>query len=525
VILLALLLGCPPAIGAQTPDSVSADSARPDSTRVLHPVVVGGDTLFSIAERIGPFPPAARARAVQSRIETIVRDPRFQGDSVGVFTGELTSDLLVGDMVVMTVTEGDAAAVGLSRDEAAERYATLLEDALHERSEEYAWRSIGIGAAFSVLVTLVLVLVLLGLRRWYPRLQDAIRAYGARELKDVKIQELEVVPASRLVQAAMLVLKVALLVLIAALVYFYVPLVLSFFPWTRPLAATWLQYVLVPLAVVTRAIVGYLPNLAFLVVITLVTVYLLKLLHWLFDEVGKGTITFEGFYPEWAEPSYKIVRLLVAALAFIVAWPYLPSSDSTAFKGVVGGVVMVYMRPFQVGDRVQIADTVGDVIEKTLLVTRVRTSKNVEITIPNSMVLGSHIVNYSNSAREGRLILNTAVTIGYDVEWRRMHETLIEAALATEGIRPDPRPFVLQTALGDFAVSYELNAYTDEAKHMARIYSELHQSIQDRCAAAGIEILSPAYTSYRDGSPSTIPGGEHGGAAASRPPGAPGARS
>lgn len=544
---IALLLAvASPATAAQTPpdSGIPADTVRSatDTTRMLFPVIVGSDTLFSIAERIGPFPPEARVRAIQSRVETLVRDPRFAADSIRVFEGEMTSDLIVGDMVVMTVTDGDAAAIGLTRSEAAERYADLLETALRERSEEYAWRSIGLGAAFSVLATLVLVLILLGLKSGYPQLREAIRAYGARELRDVRIQNLELVPASRVVQGALFALRAALLVLIAALLYFYVPLVLSFFPWTRPLAATWLQYVLVPLAVVTGAIVGYLPNLAFLIVIALVTTYLLKVLHWLFDEVGKGTITLQGFYPEWAEPTYKIVRVLVIALAFIVAWPYLPSSDSTAFKGVaaflgllvsigsatavanmVGGVVMVYMRPFQIGDRVRIADTEGDVIEKTLLVTRVRTSKNVEVTIPNSMVLGSHIVNYSNSAREGRLILNTAVTIGYDVEWRRVHEALIEAALATEGIRPDPGPFVLQAALGDFAVSYELNAYTDEAKHMARMYSELHQNMQDQCAAADIEILSPAYTSFRDGNSSTIPGraarGAGGGADQSPVPG------
>jgi small-conductance mechanosensitive channel len=172
---------------------------------------------------------------------------------------------------------------------------------------------------------------------------------------------------------------------------------------------------------------------------------------------------------------------------------------------VVGGVVMVYMRPFQIGDRVKIADTVGDVVEKTLLVTRIRTPKNVEVTIPNSMVLGSHLVNYSTTARTGGLILHTTITLGYDLPWRRVHDVLIEAALATDGILPEPRPFVLQTALNDFHVSYELNAYTDRPGGMARTYSELHQNVQDACAAAGIEILSPLYAATRDGSASTIP--------------------
>jgi small-conductance mechanosensitive channel len=167
--------------------------------------------------------------------------------------------------------------------------------------------------------------------------------------------------------------------------------------------------------------------------------------------------------------------------------------------------VLTYARAFRVGDRVQIANTVGEVIDKGLLVTRVRTIKNVEITIPNGMVMGSHIINYSTASQEHGLILNTTVTLGYDISWRLIHETLIKAARATNGILPEPRPFVLQTSLDDFYVSYELNAYTDQPNKMAVVYSDLHQNIQDFCNEAGIEILSPHYKALRDGNPSTIP--------------------
>jgi small-conductance mechanosensitive channel len=154
---------------------------------------------------------------------------------------------------------------------------------------------------------------------------------------------------------------------------------------------------------------------------------------------------------------------------------------------------------------VKIADTIGDVLEKTLLVTRVRTIKNVDITIPNSLVLSSHVINFSSSAQAYGLILNTTVTIGYDAPWRKVHETLIAAAKTTESILPEPEPFVLQTALNDFYVSYELNAYTDKSQGMARIYSALHQNIQDRFNEAGIEITSPHFRALRDGNQTTIP--------------------
>jgi small-conductance mechanosensitive channel len=210
--------------------------------------------------------------------------------------------------------------------------------------------------------------------------------------------------------------------------------------------------------------------------------------------------------------------------ALVVAFPYLPGGKSDAFKGVsifigvllslgsgsamgniVSGVVLTYMRPFRVGDRVQIADTIGDIIDKSLLVTRLRTIKNVEVTIPNSAILNGQVINYSAMAQTPGLILHTTVTIGYDAPWRTVHELMSSAALATEGILSEPRPFVLQTALNDFNVSYEINAYTHRPNEMTRLYSALHANIQEKFNAAGVEIMSPNYLALRDGNTVTLP--------------------
>jgi small-conductance mechanosensitive channel len=249
-----------------------------------------------------------------------------------------------------------------------------------------------------------------------------------------------------------------------------------------------------------------------------------RFIHFIFMGLERGAIRIEGFYREWADPTYKIVRFFVIAFGSIMIWPYLPGSGSAAFQGVsvflgvlisfgaasavsnvAAGVMMTYMRPFLIGDRVRIADTMGDVTKRTLLITKVRTINNVDVTIPKSMVLSSHIVNYSSSAAHHGLIIHTTVTIGYDVPWRNVHEALIAAARATEGVVAEPAPFVLQTALNDYNVAYELNAYTDRPAEMAALYSLLHQNMQDKCNEAGIEILSPLYASVRDGSHSTIP--------------------
>ena len=172
---------------------------------------------------------------------------------------------------------------------------------------------------------------------------------------------------------------------------------------------------------------------------------------------------------------------------------------------MVAGLVITYMRPFKIGDRIKIGDVTGDVVEKTLLVTRVRTLKNEITTIPNSSVLNGNTTNYSVEAMEKGLIIHTTVTIGYDVPWKNMHKALIDAALRTDLILDEPTPFVLQTSLDDFYVSYQINAYTREAGKQALIYSNLHQNIQDVCNERGIEILSPHYRAARDGNMTTIP--------------------
>ena len=219
------------------------------------------------------------------------------------------------------------------------------------------------------------------------------------------------------------------------------------------------------------------------------------------------------------------MRFLILAFVAVVIFPYLPGSESPAFRGIsiflgvlfslgstsavaniVAGTILTYTRAFRVGDRIQIADTTGDVVEKTLLATRVQTIKNELITVPNAMVLGSHITNFSAASAGGReLILHTTVTIGYDAPWRTIHELLIAAALRTEGILKEPAPFVLQTALDDFYVHYEINGFTGQPAQMAVTYAQLRQNIQDSFNEAGVEIMSPHFSSLRDGNRKAIP--------------------
>ena len=299
---------------------------------------------------------------------------------------------------------------------------------------------------------------------------------------------------------------------------------LSFFPGTQTIVSSVVDKFGEMLLRAGQSALSYLPNLLTLIFIVVVTRYLLKLLRFFHDGIHSKKIKIAGLHQELAGPTFQLLRFMVFALALVAAYPFLPGSNSPVFRGItifvgfllslgstslvtniVSGIVLTYTRGLRIGDRVKIGGTVGDVLERTLLVTRIRTIKNVVVTIPNGMVLNNEIINYNAPMLEEGLILNTTVTIGYDVPWRKVHDLLIQAALGTRDILSDPKPFVFQTSLDDYYVSYELNAYTHVPERMAMIYSELHQNIQDWFNEAGVEIMSPGYTAYREGNEVTIP--------------------
>ncbi len=504
---------------AQEPAAQPAAQQQPPGA----PVMLRGRTLFYVQERVFSFTPEDRARTIAERLERIYKDPLSSIEPVMIEEGENASDLLMGDRIIMSVTDRDARAAGRPRQELAAELATLIDTTLQELHRQYSVTSLLLGAAYTVLTLIALALVFIIFKRFFPRLYAKLDSWRDTRIPSLRIQRLTLATSSRLTDLLIWLAKAARVAATILVLYFTLPLILGFFPWTRGYAITIYRFIGTPFAAVFRAVTTYLPNLFFIAVIVLVTYYLIKFIRLIFNEIGRGTITIPGFYVGWARPTFKIVRFLVIAFAAIVIFPYLPGSGTDAFKGVslflgvlfslgstgaianiIAGVVLTYTRAFEIGHRVKISDTVGDVMDRTLLATYVRTTKNVDITVPNAMVLGSHIINYSTSAQTG-LILHTGVTIGYDVPWKQVHELLLAAARDTEYVEEDPAPFVLQTSLDDFYVSYELNAYTDKPQMMAKIYSELHQNIQDKFNEAGVEIMSPHFSAVRDGHQVNIP--------------------
>jgi len=382
--------------------------------------------------------------------------------------------------------------------------------------------------AYGVLIALAAVVVLFFVFRVTRRLLDSayrlLDGWRGTRIPALKIQSYEVLSADRITDLLKGSVKLLRTIALFITLYVTVPVILSLFPGTREWAAYLIPYLMAPVYQLFWGFVAFLPNLFSIIVIVVVTRYLLRFLRTVSGEIKGGGIVFPGFHPEWADPTSKLLSFIIILFAVVLVSPYLPGFGSPAFQGIsiflgvllslgstaavaniVAGTALTYMRAFKIGDRVEVADATGEVVEKTLLITRLRTIKNVEVTIPNALVLGSKLTNFSALANDRGLILHTKVTIGYDAPWRRVHELLIGAGLATRFVVPDPLPFVLQTSLDDFSISYELNVFTKEANRSFDILSELHQNVQDRFNEAGIEIMSPRFAALRDGNQPAMP--------------------
>lgn len=488
------------------------------------PVLVGGEPAVWITAGAGPYTPQYRAERIQQRVEEVVHDRSLPDPTVTITEVANSSELRVGPRLLMVVTERDAKNLGLSRQLLASQFAHNLETAIRAERVRYAPETLIRSGLHGLLATLALAATLWLMRGLTRMLHRAMERVRERRLQALRLQKVEIISTGRIKTAIARFVGLTRLVLYLLALDLYLTYVLGLFPWTRSLSFTLLDSIVTPFGVAGRAFVGYLPSLFFVIAIAAIVYGGSRAVGLFFQLIKDGRIEFASFPPEWADPTNKIVRVLLIAFGLVVAFPYLPASDSPAFAGVsvfmgvllslasssalsnmIAGLVLTYTSAFRLGERVQIGEAYGDIVDTSLLVTRIKTIKNEEITIPNGIVLGSSVTNYSRAARTGGVILHTSVTIGYDAPWRTVHQLLLDAAAATPGLLADPKPFVWQTALNDFYVTYEINAYTDTPAEMPAIYAGLHANIQDAFYEGGVEIMSPHFTALRDGNTAAIP--------------------
>lgn len=522
LVLLSLLT--PSVQWAQSPTIHTASASLPTKA----PVTLGGETLFTIQTPASTASVAVRAQRISDRIGTLANNEAIEPSAIQAKEVDWATLIFAEDLVIMTVTDQDAEAADRSRQDLAEDYTAAIQVGITqyrtERSAEYlAWAGTiaAISTVFLVLALFLLISLTPRFYRWLDREQN-------RVIPNVRIQNFELLSSSQLSNFLRFLTNFLEWALIIGLILLYVSFVFGLFPPTRKLSQQIFSHIWGAIEGIWQSFLNYLPSLITLILIVVLTRFFLRFLKLTFTNLRRRRATIRGFYPEWALPTYRLLSFLVIALAIAIAFPYLPGANSPAFQGVslvfgallslgatgaisniVAGFVLVYTRAFLVGDLIQVGDITGNVEAKQMLAIRVRTLENILVTIPNSSLLNSNITNYSGFLRDKKtpIIAHTTVTLGYDVPWRQVHETLISAALATPHILDEPAPYVLQTALNDFYVSYQLRAFTKHPARLLLIYSELHQNIQDKCNAAGIEICSPHYGAVRDGNQTTIPAG------------------
>ncbi len=482
------------------------------------------DTLFLVYGRLGSFSAEDRANAIKKRIEKLAEDFTFKKDSLQIIASETTNDIIYRDNILVSISDNDAIWENTTKNELTLNYKNTIEKAVLKYKNETSITTLAKEIGLALLVILIIGLIIKYLLKFFTWTEHKIDSKKGTQIKGINIKDYTLFDADKQVKVLLSFNKLLKWFFIILVMYLALPVLFGIFPWTKNLTETLFGYILNPLQKMLIAIWNYIPNLMTILVIFFVFRYLIKGVHYLKEEISSGALKISGFYADWANPTYQIIRVLLFAFMFILIFPYLPGSDSPIFQGVsvflgflftfgsagslsnvMAGLVLTYMRLFKIGDRVKIGDVTGDVIEKSLLVTRVRTCRNEIISIPNSNVMNSHTINFSSESDSKGLILYTSVTIGYDVPWKHVHQALINAADRTSKLLKNAKPFVLQTALEDFYVAYELNVYTKEANSQAGIYSELHAHIQDCFNEAGIEIMSPHYRAERDGNTTTIP--------------------
>lgn len=490
-----------------------ADINELDSILMYHkaPVIIDGYTLFSV-RGVSSFPAEERAKSIRARIEEVAKDNSIPANSIYIVHTESSENLYAQNKPLLSIFDFDSEYEGVGREVLAIGIQKRITKAIYSYRYERKSETL-LNRTFYAIGATLLTLVLLFLIFWLMKKFNLILESKLKtKLENLESRSYQLVKSHQLWLSLYGLIKGLKFLVVLIIIFIYIQYVLGLYPWTRFVSISLIDFFITPLSVVGTALLNFIPNLAFLIVIFFVAKYILKLVKIFFDGVGKGVITISNFDPDWALPTFKIVRVLLIAFTVIVAYPYIPGSESDAFKGVslfigvlfslgstsivgnlIAGYSMTYRRTFKVGDLVKIDDHFGQVMESKLFATRLRTPKNEEVIVPNSIVLNTHVINYSTLASNRGLILHTTVGIGYETPWRQVEGMLKLAAERTEGILKDPPPFVLQKQLGDFAVNYELNVYCNDPVNLMKHYTALHQNVLDAFNENNVQIMTPAY--------------------------------
>jgi len=523
---LPLLLSLATAAPLLAQDTTAARAAALDSALTAPrpdtaALVIGNQTVHVFRSKVGLIGPEDRAESAAERVRLAARPGP---DSLQVITDTLGAIILMNGAPVFIVTPGDyPPGERIPRAEYVSQVVSRLETGLNAAEEARSVRALAIGVASVAAATLLLVVVL----RLLARGRNWLVEQATAKLPDLKVSGVELLSPGGLQRVVLLSLRLVAWVVGLLLTYSWITFSLTRFAYTRPWGMVFGRFLATTVESIGLAIVHSIPGLITVALILLAARGLLAVLRSFFDTVARQQVRILGIHPDTVPATRRIVSAVVWMFAIASAYPFLPGASSESFKGIsvlagvlvtfgsagivgqaMSGLLLMYARGFKAGDFIRVGTTEGTVMELGLLSTRIRTVANEFILVPNSTVISGSITDYSAASREGQsLFVTSSVTIGYDAPWKRIHELLVNAGASLTGALRTPAPFVLQRALNDFYVHYEVFVPIDseQATALPRLRSELNALIQDTFWAAGQEITSPHFFAVRDGNAVTIP--------------------
>ena len=476
------------------------------------PALLDGKSVLTIRWGFSNNTPAARAAGVSARMQSIAEDTSTP-ITLTQQTGELAIDIRCGAVILISVYSGDAQAENTTPQVLAQQWANEMAAAMQGYREKYGWRLALYHSALSLLGFAACLAAFLWIRGRSRRIAATAAEYLAQRGESTHIH----VPSRLSFTIGETILRrllaLAQLLLLIACVTLILHALLILFPSSRPLATSIYDGVAHFAGSLLHSFWTNLPALLFLLILCVVLWQFIHFIRYFFNKVGERAITIEGFRPSWSTVTGRLLSIAVVVLAVLVAYPYVPGSQSASFKGIslffgvllslgstglvsniISGVVLTYMDAFEAGDLVKIGDITAYVKNTSLLITRLVTQHNEVITIPNSSILDKHVVNYtSRNAGEESLLITTTVGMGYDVPWRQVEAMLLEAARRTESALSEPPPFVVMPALDSYSASYELNAYLKPGVRRYIGITELNHNVLDVFNEYGVAIMTPAY--------------------------------
>ena len=500
----------------ETEEKRQADriKALVDSVRQKHrgyPVMdTEGDTLLTIWQKSGELSAQQRAEHISQMIQTLKSNELLQPDSIRVDSWVATTDVMYQDKIIASFTEPDMMWYTESRYALANNFRTKLVASLGHAQKKASWLTFFLRLGLVILVLTVLYIVLRLIDGLYVKSLELIDARKDKFLRDFSYKGYTFLSKENELNTILTITKGIKWVFIIITVYLSLPLLFSIFPFTQGWAEKLLAFIWDPLKGVLLSVIRYIPNVFSIFVIYYVMTYFIKLVAFVFDEIEAEKLTFTGFHTDWAMPTYNIIKFILYAFMFVLIFPYLPGSDSQIFQGVtvfigvlfslgssnaisniIAGLVITYMRPFKIGDIIKIQDAAGEVVEKTMLITRLKTITNEIVTIPNASILSVNTTNFSSAAEDKGVIINTIIQVGHNISGQKVREALIEAAEKVPYTATDAKPFILQSGIQEGKVTYQINIYCKQANKIPVVQSELVQRIQRVFADKEIPLPMP----------------------------------